>query len=449
MKVNDSLFRLKYLCFRPSVFTLLRHLQASQYWSIDEFENLRRKKQEETVLHAFNNSSFYKKLYRGVGFSPEDMRQEGWFERLPIVKKEHVRDSFDEICVQSNIRHLVVSSTGGSTGVPVRFGYDSRVPFEAYGWRMLGWWGISPADDGGYVWRNPRTSRWSIALNRALWWPTRKIKLDASSMSEESLYSFINLWNRVRPPQLQGYVGAVAELALFIESHHVDFVPPRVVWVTSAPLLPPQRVLMERVFQSPVYDQYGCCEVSHIAAQCECGGDLHVNVERVHVEFVGDKNRPAPVEQWGRTLLTKYDDPVFPLIRYEVGDTGRWLDKTCPCGRTLPIIDRVKGRTTDMIRLPSGRILSGEYLTTIFDAYPDAIRSFRVIQRKDASLMIEYIPLSDKLIEPVIEIVKKTLREKVCQEVPILFAKVDCIQHDRGKLKFVIRETYPLPTLDL
>jgi phenylacetate-CoA ligase len=259
-------------------------------------------------------------------------------------------------------------------------------------------------------------------------------------MTAESILAFVLEWNRIPPPQLQGYVGAVVELALFIESKHIEFYPPRVVWVTSAPISAVQRALLERVFCAPVYDQYGCCEVPHIAAQCECRGGLHVNTERVCVEFVDEYGRWLRTGEWGRMLLTRYDDGVFPLIRYEVGDTGRYLRETCLCGRTLPLIDQVKGRLTDMIRLPSGRVLSGDYLTTLFDTWPDAVRGFRVVQRKDFSITIEYVASGCKSIGYVADVVKKILEEKVGHEVPVLFEKVDSIPHDRGKLRFVIRE---------
>jgi phenylacetate-CoA ligase len=203
-----------------------------------------------------------------------------------------------------------------------------------------------------------------------------------------------------------------------------------------------QRHLLERVFEAPVYDHYGCCELPWIAAQCERKGGLHVNAERVGVEFVAENNYAVQQGEWGSALITRYDDFVFPLIRYQLGDTGRFLKETCSCGRTLPLIDQVKGRTTDMIRLPSGRILSGDYLTTIFDAYPDAVQGFRVIQRKDDSILVEYVPGlgPNQENQRNIQRAEMALKDKVKQEVPLVFQPVSEIAHDRGKLRFVISE---------
>lgn len=441
MTTKSTLFKLKYRCFRRQAFELARRLAKSQYWAEDQWHTYIDAKRKELVLHAFRESPFYAKLYGEAGFQAADVLQDGYFEQLPVLTKEHVRSCFDSICTNGKKAFLGRTSTGGSTGVPTTFGYDRRFPFESYSWRMLEWWGLHPWEDGAYVWRNPRVSWKARAMNQLLWWPTQKLRFDASSMSEQDLLDFITRFNALKPPLLQGYVGAIDEVARFILSQGMIMHAPRAIWLTSAPILPTQRHQIESAFNAPVYDQYGCCEAPNIAAQCSERGGLHVNAEWLSLEFVDDQCRPVTQETWGRTLLTKFDDLVFPLIRYEVGDMGRYLAKACTCGRTLPMIDSVKGRTTDIIRLPSGRVISGEYLTTIFDAEPDAVHGFRVIQHKDASLSVEYLTSDNPAIEQVVARVKATLEAKVNHEVPVCFRQVDAIPHDRGKLRFVIRET--------
>jgi len=220
---------------------------------------------------------------------------------------------------------------------------------------------------------------------------------------------------------------------------------PKVVWTTSAPLSPVQRKLIEEAFGAPVCDEYGSCECRWIACQCaECKG-LHVNVEHVHIEFADDANQPVPKGEYGRTLLTNLEDEVFPLIRYENNDRGRWLSEPCSCGHTLPCIDSVKGRESESFVLPSGKTINGEYLTTIFDATPDIVRGFRVIQHKDASITIEYIPADEVKVRGegeqrnVLQVLN-AFADRLGGEVPIEFKKVAEIPHDRGKLRFVVRE---------
>ena len=76
-------------------------------------------------------------------------------------------------------------------------------------------------------------------------------------------------------------------------------------------------------------------------------------------------------------------------------------------------------------------------LTTIFDATPDLVYGFRCVQHKDLSITIEYIPAKD---ESRILSVLNAFAKKIGDEVPVDFKKVDSIAHDRGKLRFVVRE---------
>lgn len=171
------------------------------------------------------------------------------------------------------------------------------------------------------------------------------------------------------------------------------------------------------------------------------GVGLHVNTEHVHIEFVDDRNLPVEKGLYGKVLLTNLEDRVFPLIRYENGDRGCWLTHGCPCGRTLPLIDAIKGRESESFVLPSGMTVNGEYLTTLFDNAPDVVHGFRVVQRKDSSIRVEYIPArSDAEAKAILGRIQAGLETRLNHEVPVTFEAVDSIAHDRGKLRFVVRE---------
>ena len=412
--------------------------------SLDELMARQEQARQRIVRHAMERTAFYRKFYGDAGLEIGDIGKEGWFERLLVVTKKELREHFDEFVSPEARQFLRVSTTGGSTGTPTKTGYDGRIPEETYSWRLQSWFGVHPWDDHAYVWRDTRTSRLSQFKNAALWWPTRHLKLNASFITDEAIADFLKKYNRLKPAMLQGYVGAVTQVAQYLLEHpgikqsnnqtikHF----PKMVWTTSAPLRPSNRALIEKAFGAPVCDQYGSCELRWIAQQCsECKG-LHVNVEHVHIEFVDENNRPVPKGEYGRTLLTNLEDEVFPLIRYENNDRGRWLTDTCACGRTLPCIDSVKGREVESFVLPSGKTINGEYLTTIFDSAPDVATNFRVIQHRDLSITVEYVPGAVALPESI----PADFENAIGHAVKVEFKKVGSIQADRGKLRFVVRE---------
>lgn len=441
MKFREWAYETKWRLTHPQAFGAYARLAAGERLSTDELAARQELARQEIVRLAFSRVAFYRDFYSRAGFTLADIGGDGWFERLPVLTKTHLREHFDELFNPELRRFAKFSTTGGSTGTPTRTAYDRRLPEEAYSWRLQGWFGVHPSDHRAYVWRETRPTAFARFKNAALWWPTVHLKLDATHMTEEMMATFFRRYARLRPSLVFGYVGAVSQLARYaIDRDLVERVRNpnlKVVWATSAPIPPVQRRMIEDAFGARVCDQYGSCEVRLIAQQCpECKG-LHVNVEHVHVEFVDGANRPVPAGEYGRTLLTNLEDTVFPVIRYENGDRGRWLTEPCSCGRTLPCIDSVKGRESESFVLPDGGTINGEYLTTIFDAAPELVRGFRVVQHPDLSITVEYVPAGDDA--PVLAVLRE-FEGRLHAGVPVDFRHVDEIPQDRGKLRFVVRE---------
>lgn len=438
--MRELLYKLKWRCHHPQAFKAWERIVANEQRPLVQLWAAQEEARRRIVRHAMMNTVFYSRHYDKAGFSIEDIGMDGWFERLPIVTKKDLREHFIDFVDPSQRQFLKTSTTGGSTGIPTKVGYDGRIPEEIYSWRLQDWFGVNPWDDHAYIWRDTRATLLSKWENAALWWPTRHLKLDASFISENMMQQYLEAYNRLKPTMLQGYVGAVTQLAQYVVDRGIKVHHPQFVWTTSAPLPQSQRNLIAMAFKAPVCDQYGSCELRWIAAQCkECGG-LHVNVEHVHIEFADNRNLPVEQGCYGKTLLTNLEDGVFPLIRYENGDRGRWLLRKCACGRTLPMIDSVKGREVETFVLPSGKTINGEFLTTIFDGNPDLVLGFRAVQHKDLSIDIEYIPSSGGECESQIKEVVRRFSNRIGGEVVVRSKRVTQIPHDRGKLRYVVRE---------
>lgn len=436
MRSKEYLYKLKWRRYHPQAFARFSELMRSERLSLDELMARQESARQTIVRGAMEHTAFYPKFYGAAGLEIGDIGKEGWFERLPVVTKKELREHFDEFVNPEARQFLRISTTGGSTGTPTKTGYDGRIPDETYSWRLQSRFGVHPWDDHAYIWRDRRASKLAKFKNALMWWPTKHLKLDASFMTDASIAVFLEKYNKLKPALLQGYVGAVCQVAQYVVDHGLRMWSPNVVWTTSAPLSNVQRALIMKAFGAPVCDEYGSCECRWIACQCEECKGLHVNVEHVHVEFVDGDNQPVPKGEYGRTLITNLEDTVFPLIRYENNDRGRWLTELCKCGRTLPCIDSVKGREVENFVLPSGKTINGEYLTTIFDATPDVATNFKVIQHKDLSITIEYVPGAREIPTSIPLNFKKAIGD----EVPVEFKKVDAIVHDRGKIRYVVRE---------
>ena len=421
---------------------LLGTLMLNQRLPRHDLESLNWQKRKRLVTYAFENVPIYRKKYLEAGLLPSDIRSPEDFEKLPIIRREDLRNDFGNFLSRDARPSLLkISTTGGSTGMPVKVMHDRRIPLDAFRLRMFSWWGIDPCVDVAYVWRGPM-SLIKIVVYQLVSWPTRRIFLDASSMTEDNIRRFLRGLNRLESAVLTGYVGAIHHLALFAEENHLDVRPPKAVWVTSSPLSEVHRTRMERVFRAPVYDQYGSCEILWIAAQCQERTGLHIFYDSRYLECVDEKDESVPQGKLGRILVTDLENFLFPLIRYENGDQGRLLPESCPCGISLPLMDKVSGRVSDMILLPEKTSIAGEYLTTIFDRFPDAVAEFQVRQKKDLSLNVLYVPAThdDVALSKVLASVEEELVKRTRGYVSITFEQKAAIPHNRGKLQFVIRE---------
>ena len=425
--LRQLLYSFKWRFHHPAAFKRFAEIMANLEKSPDRLAVEQELARQRIVRHTMTHTVFYRKYYADVGFKIEDIGTPGWFERLPIVTKEELREHFEDFIDQAQRQSLSISTTGGSTGTPTKTGYDRRIPEEVYSWRLQTQYGVHPWDDHAYIWRDTRRSKIAKFKNALAWWPTRHLKLDASFITGETIGEFLRRFNRLRPSLLQGYVGAVSQVAQYVIDHHLAMWSPKVVWTTSAPLSEVQRRLIESAFGAPVCNEYGSCECRWMAFQCPGHAGLRVNTEHVHLEFLPDAE--CGDGGYGRTVLTNLEDTVFPLIRYENGDRGRWLE--------YPYIDSVKGREVESFVLPSGKVINGEYLTTIFDESPDLVYGFRAVQHADLSITIEYIPAKEE--HRVLEILRK-FAKRLGDEVAVDFKRVDKISHDRGKLRFVVRE---------
>lgn len=436
MSLKSILYSVKWHAVRPYAFDSFDRILAGERCEVVSLEVACEASRQRIVRTALEVSPFYRRHYAAAGFAASDIGKSGWFEKLPIVTKQDLREHFDDFVNPELRRFMKVSTTGGSTGTPTKTGYDGRIPEEIYSWRLQSRFGVHPWDDHAYIWRDRRAGWLAKFKNALMWWPTRHLKLDASFMTDASIDAFLEKFNKLKPALLQGYVGAVSQVAQYVLDHNLKMWSPKVVWTTSAPLSNVQRTLIMKAFGAPVCDEYGSCECRWIACQCEQCKGLHVNVEHVYIEFVDENNHPVPKGEYGRTLITNLEDTVFPLIRYENNDRGRWLTEPCPCGRSLPCIDSVKGREVESFVLPSGKTINGEYLTTIFDETPDVATNFKVTQHKDLSITVEYVPGVCKIPSSIPINFKKAIGD----EVPVEFKKVAEIAHDRGKIRYVVRE---------
>jgi phenylacetate-CoA ligase len=129
--------------------------------------------------------------------------------------------------------------------------------------------------------------------------------------------------------------------------------------------------------------------VYNIAHQCPSGDHYHTNPEFNLLEVLDEEGRPCALGQRGRIVITNFFNTSQPFIRYAQGDEVIFGGK-CKCGRTLPVIQKIVGRTTHLFRLPGNRkvalSLPAKFMKVI------SARSWQIAQVKPLHFEVRYIP---------------------------------------------------------
>ncbi|MBN3518827.1 phenylacetate--CoA ligase family protein [Algoriphagus lutimaris] len=421
---------------------IFTNLLKNEDLSVEDLNQLNFAKRISIVKYAYNNIPFYKKFYDSNSFNPESLTNENDWNRIPCLTKNILRESSNDI-INPNVpkSRLKSTTTGGSTGEPLQVYFDRTVPLEAFGWRTMSWWGIAPWENQAFVYRNVRKGFRQL-INFLMWWPTKRVLLDCSSMSPSDINVFLNKVNDLQPSFIQGYVGGIYDFSKYIKDNGRKLHIPKAIWVTAAPLSESTRKFIEDTLKAPVYDQYGCSEMFWLAAECKNKKGLHVLSDIRHIEFLDSSDEVVKDGEYGDVTITDLENKAFPLIRYKNGDSGRYLvDNVCTCGLPFPLIDKIKGRVSDTIRTPSGISISGAYLTTIFDDYVHLVDGFQIIQHKDYSVSINCILSQGQSANNIgFAKIKNELLKKSNNELEINLKFYNSLIQDGGKLKFVISE---------
>ena len=438
---KEKWFFWKYDLVKPGATACFAKMKADQYRSPEEIEALNWERTLKILHYAWEHVPYYRKRFEAEGMRPDDIRTPEDFEKVPLLTRKDLTENFSDLLSdEATLKDVRISTTGGSSGTPAKVCHQKNVVRAAAGWRILDWWNISPAANWASVYRDVCPTFKAKVIHFLEWFPTWQLLLNATSFTEKDMLVFLRQFQKRRPQLLHGYVGAIDVLAQYMLDHGISVPAPKAVWVTSAPITPVQQNRIEKAFGAPVYDQYGCCEVYWLAAECSARRGLHMFYDIRRIEFLGDDHRCVPEGVYGDIVITDLENYYFPLIRYVNGDRGRRLPGVCSCGCNLPLMDKVKGRVSESFRLPSGTRLNGEFLTTIFDSCPEVVRQFQVHQRKDRSIEILVVPSDSPLREKAFQEVCENLRKKCNHEVPVELREVAEIPLRKGKLKYIISD---------
>ncbi|HWK33635.1 MAG TPA: AMP-binding protein [Hyphomicrobium sp.] len=323
-----------------------------------------------------------------------DRRSSELLENWPVLEKAELRANprafLADDCRPSRMFGV---HTSGTTGTPVHILQSHATVLRQYALmeaRWRGWNGVSRHDRWATISGQLVTP---VTQDKPPYWVwnagLRQLYMSAYHLSPAAAEHYRAALVRHKVRYIWGYPSGLHALAEDLLARGLTVPNLKVVITVSEPLLDVQRDAIERAFGCPVVESYGMTEAVLSASQCRHGA-LHLWPESGVLEVV-DGTVPLAPGQAGEFLATGLNNPDMPLIRYRTGDRGALSTEAgvCACGRTLPRLARVEGRSDDVLYTADGRRVGR--LDPVFKAHLP-IREAQIVQETLERLRVRYIP---------------------------------------------------------
>lgn len=335
-------------------------LMESQYWSPAALVDYQRTQLSQLLRHARANVPFYATRLDGVFTATGEIDWDRWHE-IPIVTREDMHQHREAMLArQLPPGHGATGTieTSGSTGLPIRITTNrlTGIAANANRWRAHGWAGLDwsrtyTARDG-----DSEAAAWPDGQTLGPWGPPwvpeaaagRSFRINRNASNAELL----EYLGRTGSSYFSTGPKTLHILALLAERMGADL---RLdcVMTQGERLTEADKLAIRRGLGARTLETYSSKEAGQIAHPCERQEGLHVHAESVLVEIVDGNGRPVPEGEIGRVIVTPFVSTAQPLIRYEQGDFARFAP-ACSCGRGLPVLAGIEGRTLAIFTHPDG-----------------------------------------------------------------------------------------------
>lgn len=430
---------------KTNIIDTLKFLRESQYWSEERILDFQSSKLRLLVEHAYKNVPYYEDLFNSISLKPSDIRSIDDIQKIPILTKEIVRkENLRLVSRGFNMKNVKKGKTGGTTGVPIIVYKDTNT--RTFTWatyyRWYEWMGINYFDRSATFWGARSVTKKSLKnmiFDTVTCYVQNELRIDSFNLTEDKLWEAYKKLIDFKPLIIKGYLSALLVFAEFLERNNLIGIKPVALSSTTETLLPYHRDYLTGIYKAPIYDQYGCGELSAISYECAVHKGLHISLEHMICEIL-DENDKSVIDVQGRLVGTDLDNFVMPFIRYENGDLSSLSSKKCSCGVNQPLMNSIDGRTIDTIVLKSGKKVHGVFFTDILYELGILIcevQKFQVYQDKPGEI--------DFRIQCE-EALNDKLRQKLMDVLNGFFKKVNYSEHkllqseSNGKYKYIINK---------
>ena len=432
--------QLQRLRYGPHTDALVEAALLREEWSTEKWQQWREERLGFVLHRAATKVPYYAEMWaerRRKGDRSSWDQLENW----PVLSKQTLRaNSAAFVADDCDRSHMVHDHTSGTTGTSLSVWLSRKTVQEWYAlfearWRR--WYGVSRHDRWAIVGGQLVTP---VANDRPPFWVwnsgMNQLYMSSYHLSPKHVGVCLDALVKYKVRYILGYSSSLYSLALGALEAGRNDVQLKVAITNAEPLLAYQREAIEKAFGCAARETYGMGEAVAAASECEARS-LHLWPEAGVVEvFDGNEiSRPGTAGDLVCTGLLNHD---MPLVRYRVGDAGMLSTDSniCACGRSLPRLHSLEGRSDDVLYTRAGRRV-GRLDPVFKGGLP--VREAQIVQETLDRVRVRFVPASGYRNSDGQTIISR-LRDRM-GDVEVILDSVESIPRTRnGKFRAVVCE---------
>ncbi len=444
MSGKASLFRRLYW----NAFTAwhVRDESRMPFRSLDEITAIQNARVRSIVAHAYGTVPWYRETMDARRLDPRDFRTADDLALLPFVTPGELAHNRTRFASRGFTGAQVLDiASSGTSGYAKSITYDHAALFLAlaHGHRQRRV--ISHFTGRTFGYREMRLARDNSVAFRirdfyeANSWLPRAVELERSRASTvDTFESTIARLNEVKPDVVHGWGAHIGAIFRHAARHGLKVHRPRCITYGAERMPDADRALIEQDFGVPIVSTYQAAEALRIGFQCEQRKAFHLSIDHTATRVVDENgNTVAPGER-GEIVISNLVNRATVLLNYRLGDVVTASATACPCGRTLPAIDTIDGRSVDFLVLEDGRKMHGLVVITPLMRVSGAVQ-LQLTQKEVLSFTLRAVCADRDQADRIRQDFDSVLRSLLGDTIQADIEFVDTIAPEaNGKVKVVI-----------
>lgn len=418
---NDEAIRGKALKF-------VEILKTTDTFSAEKMQAYQRRLMERLVRHAKAEVPFYDSRLNPL-FGPKDtIRWDAWTDIEPFTRAQaqEAGDSLFAKNTPSQAGNYVTETTSGSTGMPLKVRSSGLMSLmsSAINQRIFDWHGINPDSTVCFILDDTGRCPYPEGETGENWNLTNP-KAVAHGLSVNHTVEQQAEWvYRKQPDILLTYPKNGAAIIEELQGQHLDI--PFSTMIVHGEILEKDTRRTAESAGIKIIDRFGSVELGPLSVNCTHGPWHHQFSEVALMEVVSPEGQLAEPQAPANLVATSFYNYAMPLIRYKNGDLVEVSRTACPCGRSLPRIDRILGRERNMFRFSDGTLIRPDMSRNDYEPFLSA-KQFQVVQHSLQQIEIRYV--ADKWEQPVnVSGLTELLRKVLHHDIRVQITQVDKIE---------------------